>query len=277
VTDALLSHLGISENESQRLQDVPLPQLLAAQAAAARDATNMRGYGPVLDGATLPRQPGAAFAAGQGADVPLVIGTNRDEMNLFNIAMLRELDKPMDDARCIDVIARMLPKASADRAETLLRVYRASRSARGLPSTNRALLGALQSDQRFRIPSIRYAEAYRARNPNTFMYLFTYESPAMRGALRSCHALEIPFVFGTLSAPLQDKFAGKGPDVQALSEQMMDAWLAFARRAQPTHPRLGDWIPYDDDRRATMVFDRRSELTDAPYEEERACWDGIDW
>jgi para-nitrobenzyl esterase len=275
VTESLLAELGIPENESQRLQDVPVEQLLRAQEAAARNATNLRGFAPVLDLATVPRQPGAAFAAGAGADVPLVIGTNRDEMNLFNAPMLRELDKPMEDARAVEVLRKALPARAGDRAQALLEVYRASRTARGLPSTNRALLGAIQSDLRFRIPSVRYAEAYRARNPNTFMYLFTYESPAMRGALRACHALEIPFVFGTLDAPFQDKFAGKGPAVEALSEQMMDAWLGFARRSQPSHPRLGDWIPYDTSRRATMVFDSKSSLTDAPYEEERAAWDGI--
>jgi para-nitrobenzyl esterase len=107
------------------------------------------------------------------------------------------------------------------------------------------------------------------------MYLFTYESPAMRGALRACHALEIPFVFGTLDAPFQDKFAGKGPEVQALSYRMMDSWLAFARSDQPGHPQLGDWIPYDTDRRATMLFDRTSTLADAPFDAERAAWDGV--
>jgi len=275
VAEALLAELGIAETDSQRLQEVPVERLVLAQSAAARNAPAMRGYAPVLDATTLPKQPGALFAAGGGANVPLVIGTNRDEMNLFNMQMLRELDKPMDDVRALDVIGRMLPASAADRAGAILEVYRKSRGSRSLPSTNRALIGAVQSDQRFRIPSVRFAEAYRSRNPNTFMYLFTYESPAMRGALRACHALEIPFVFGTLDAPFQDKFAGKGPAVQALSEQMMDAWLGFARRGQPGHPRLGDWIPYDSDRRATMMFDTKCGLEDAPYEEERACWDGV--
>jgi para-nitrobenzyl esterase len=275
VTAALLAELNIQEHESRRLQDVPVEQILRAQEAAARSAPTMRGFAPVVDPATVPLQPAAAFAAGAGADVPLVIGTNRDEMNLFTIQQLRELDRPMDDARAVDVLRKVLPSRAGDRARAMLDVYRESRAARGLPSTNRALLGAIQSDLRFRIPSIRYAEAYRARNPNTYMYLFTYESPAMRGALRACHALEIPFVFGTLDAPFQDKFAGTGEAVQTLSEHMMDSWLGFARRSQPAHPRLGDWIPYDAERRATMVFDRKSGLQDAPYEVERAVWDGI--
>jgi para-nitrobenzyl esterase len=275
ITDALLADLGIPASECERLREVPVDRLLRAQEAAGRIALTMRGFSPVFDGVTVPQQPGDAFADGQGSDVPLVIGTNRDEMNLFAMDKLREFDKPMDDARAVDVLARALQRSAGPRVPNLLAAYRESRKGRGLPHSNRALLSAIQSDQRFRIPSVRYAEAYRARSPSTFMYLFTYESPAMRGALRSCHALEIPFVFGTLDKPFQDRFAGTGPAVQALSAQMMDAWLGFARNGQLGHPRLGDWVPYDKERRATMVFDKHSALEDAPYDEERAAWDGI--
>jgi para-nitrobenzyl esterase len=195
-------------------------------------------------------------------------------MNLFRMAELKELDKPMDDARAIDVLRAGLPRPLEQVAD-LLEAYRASRASRGLPHGNRALIGAVQSDQRFRMPSIHYAEAYRTRQPKTFMYLFTYESPAMRGALRACHALELPFVFGTLSAPYQDRFAGTGPEVVGLSEAMMDAWLSFARTGNPSTLGAGDWIPYDSDRRATMIFDRKTQLEDAPYEEERSAWERL--
>jgi para-nitrobenzyl esterase len=175
----------------------------------------------------------------------------------------------------VEVLARDLPKRAQGRIPGLLELYRASRARRNLPHGNRALLNAIQSDARFRIPSVRFAETYRSMQQSTFMYLFTYESPAMRGALRACHALEIPFVFGTLDAPYQDRFAGTGEDVQRLSAAMMDAWLSLSARGNPSHPSVGDWVPYDTARRATMTFDRKIALEDAPYEDERAAWDGI--
>jgi para-nitrobenzyl esterase len=273
VTSALLAQLQIAENDVEALWRVPADAIIAAQDAAGQ-AVRGRGYFPVLDGKHVPLQPPAAMAAGQSAQVPLIIGTNRDEINLFVMPLLRDLDKPMSDEQACAVLARELPRHAADRVPGLLATYRESRSARGLPHGNRALLGAIQSDFRFRIPAIRYAEAYRAQQAATFMYLFCYESPAMRGALRACHALEIPFVFGTLGAPFQDRFAGKGEAVDRLSERMMDAWLAFARRGSPSMSHA-DWIPYDAQRRATLVFDKESRLEDAPYDQERAAWDGI--
>ena len=43
---------------------------------------------------------------------------------------------------------------------------------------------------------MQLAEAHARRQPATHAYLFTWESPALGGALGSCHALDVPFVFG---------------------------------------------------------------------------------
>lgn len=275
IAAALVEKLGIAHGHGRELQDVPVERLLEAQPIAARDAGILRGYYPVADGVTLPRPVDAAVASGEAARVPLLAGTTRDEVNLFVPELLRDLDRPMEDARAIEILRKELPEHAADRVPAMLETYRRSRSALGLPHGNRALLGAIQTDFRFRVPMLRLVEAHRAHQPRTYMYLFSYESPAMRGALRACHALELSFVFGTLAAPMQDRFAGSGPEVERLSERMMDAWIAFARSGNPSHPSLGDWPPYDTARRATMVFNRQSRLEDAPLEVERAAWDGI--
>jgi para-nitrobenzyl esterase len=88
----------------------------------------------------------------------------------------------------------------------------------------------------------------------------------MGGALGACHALELPFVFGTLDGPGIDRFAGSGPEVETLSGQMMDAWLTFARTGE------APWPAYDAGRRATMVFGRGSGVQDAPRDDERCFW-----
>jgi hypothetical protein len=38
---------------------------------------------------------------------------------------------------------------------------------------------------------------------------------------------------------------------------------------------IGRWAAYDTVQRSTMVFDRTSQLTAAPFEEERPAWDEI--
>ena len=76
------------------------------------------------------------------------------------------------------------------------------------------------------------------------------------------------FVFGSLD----DRFCGAGPEAQALSLKMQDAWCAFAFTGNPSCESLGRWEPYGD-HRTTMLLDRECRLQNAPYEEERAIWD----
>jgi para-nitrobenzyl esterase len=167
----------------------------------------------------------------------------------------------------------LIPSASDAQLRVLFDGYTRSRALRRLPSSARAILLAISSDALWRVPSALFAEAYRAQQPETYQYLFTYESPAMRGALRSCHGLELPFVFGTLDAPGQAQFAGQGEPLQRLSKRMMDSWIAFTRTGNPSVDGENQhWPAYDLETRPMMVFDVQTGLERAPYEEERALW-----
>jgi para-nitrobenzyl esterase len=272
--------LEIPETRLEALWELPARQILAAQQLiAARSSGPVSGlapFTPVPDGDTLPWPLDQALARGECANVPLLIGTNRDEMNLFLGPALKKLHEPISEAALLSQLQALVPAASEDRLRALFELYRRTRRARKLPDSERALLAAISGDGLFRIPSMRFAEAYLARQPATFQYLFTYESPAMRGALRSCHALELPFMFGTLDKPGQPQFAGSGEAQQRLSARMMDSWIAFTRTGDPSVPGPNQaWPAYDVVRRPTMVFDLQSGLEYAPYEDERAAWDDL--
>ena len=70
--------------------------------------------------------------------------------------------------------------------------------------------------------------------------------------------------------------AGEVPDHErALSQQMSQAWIAFARSGNPNHAGLPTWRPYDATKRATMIFDRHNTLVELPNEAERAMWERL--
>ena len=90
----------------------------------------------------------------------------------------------------------------------------------GEPVTPRDLWVAIATEFVFRLPSVRLADAHAgaaAPGVGTYCYLFTWESPAFGGYLGSCHALEIPFVFGTVHNPAIQGFCGGGEEAFALS------------------------------------------------------------
>jgi para-nitrobenzyl esterase len=106
------------------------------------------------------------------------------------------------------------------------------------------------------------------------MYLFAWESRAFAGRLRATHALEIPFAFNNLDRPGVDLFLGKGPAPQHVADTMHGAWTSFIRTGNPNCGTLPDWPPYDSKRRATMVFNDTTAVTDDPGGAERRLWDG---
>ncbi len=260
VAGAYLNRLGVPDADPKRLQSVAVSDLLAAQ--GSRGALS-----PVVDGATLPEHPGVAIADGVARDVALMVGHTRDEQNLY-VAADRA---PIDDDTLREQVRRILPRRSADRADEVVEVYRASRAERGLRVGNHDIVDALGTASRFRMPALRLAESQGAHRA-TFVYQFDWESPARRGAMGARHGLEIPFVFGAIDGADAARTIGEGPAVRLLSAQMMDAWIAFVRTGDPSHDGIGQWAPYDERDRTTMVFGPSTGAQEAPFEEERSLW-----
>jgi para-nitrobenzyl esterase len=104
------------------------------------------------------------------------------------------------------------------------------------------------------------------------MYLLTWESPFRRGILKSCHTLEMPFVFNNIE-PID--LIGNSPDRFKLAVAFSRAWLAFARTGNPNHPGIPQWPTYGKAKRSTMIFNTECRVENDPRAEERAAWDGI--
>ena len=101
---------------------------------------------------------------------------------------------------------------------------------------------AFIGDVMLRIPGLRLADAQTMRAP-TYAYLFDWKSPGMNGALGSCHALELPFVFGTHGAAPRVRRLGTGGRRLRRGDDGHLAGLPPAPAiptATPPKPRPGD-------------------------------------
>lgn len=263
-TNDLLADLEINPPDAAALLSIPAERIVAAQTRLSRKANVLS---PVRDPKTLPEQPLMAIAAGAAEGVDLMIGHNRDELKLFKMAGGRR--PPMTADEAIEEIRPSLPGLDDDALNIVLQTYRLSREANELSNEYLDLADAIIGDAMFRAGGIALAEAHANRGGRAFTYLFTHESPARGGSLGACHALEIPFVFGTIDQPSQQKFAGAGPKVKELSDKMMDAWISFARTGDPSTQGLGTWSPYDVEKRTTMVLGPNARAVNDPFSEER--------
>jgi carboxylesterase 2/para-nitrobenzyl esterase len=265
----LAERLGVDATR-QEIAAVPVDRLLAAQAELREDLAahpdperwgrevvlSMLPWQPVIDGEVIPAPPLDRIAAGAGAGIDLMVGTNTDEHRMFLVPG-GAIDQVTAEALAGAVAAYGLP------VEATLAAYRAAR-----PDASAGdLLAAIQTDWFWRIPAIRLADAHAKSASATYMYEFAWRSPQFDGLLGACHALEIPFVFDTLGNSTEQLLGTDPP--QQLADTMHAAWVAFAAN--------GDcgWPKYDLSRRATMRFDTTSEVADDPRSTERALWEGV--
>jgi para-nitrobenzyl esterase len=279
VARPLLDQLKLDVGDADALRALPQGELLLAQQLvqeaqmAAGTAAVGTGFAPIVDGEVLPKHPIDAIAGGQIADVPLLLGTNLDENKLFGalIPEQRDLDEPGLVHRLASIVPGGEDAAVVQRA---IEVYRNARESRGEATTPSDLWFAISSGNTFRYHSTRLADAQSAHQAATYMYLFTWQSTGFEGVLGACHALELPFVFDNWDNALAD-IAGPGPKARALTAQMQDAWLAFAKTGDPNHEGLPPWTPFDAKRRATMILGEQCAMQAAPMEPERLFWESL--
>jgi para-nitrobenzyl esterase len=275
VMRAVLADLSLAPADAGRLRELPAAQLLEVQTRVAPRAGGV-AFRPVADGSELPTAPYAEIAAGSAKGIPLLVGTNLEDRKFQ-----RRLDPTVDGLTEDALLARLRdggrnPEGAenarfepGDAVET----YRTERAARGESTTAEELWFAILSDRVSRVPSMRLAELHARHTPTTYAYLFTWRSSAWEGRLGAGHCVELPFVFGVSNdIPDARGFVTPSDEVDQLSQQMQDAWVAFARTGSPRTAALPDWAPYTAARRSTMLLDMSCRAVDAPYETERRFW-----
>jgi len=269
--ERIMKKLGASTSDAMRA--LTPTQLLTGTLLAdgkTPDPEFGMAYQPVIDGTNMPRAAIEMVTDGASSDVAIMVGSTLEEWKLF-----AAMDPGMHKLDRTGLAARYTRRMTPEFADGLISSYEKARASRGASTTPQEVFCALETDRIFRIPAVRLAEVHAQRRGKIYNYLFTWPSPAARGVLGSCHALELGFVFGTNHLPGMAQFAGTGPVVERLATEMQDAWLAFARTGDPASTSIGAWPQYDASKRATMIFGEKTGAQAAPYDGERRAWDAI--
>lgn len=204
-------------------------------------------FSPVVDGDILPATPWQALAAGAGRDVDLIAGHTRDEQRLLM------------------ALSGMLGQVTPEQAAEALRNLAPDPHAYGEASPDR-LFELVHSDWLFRMPSLHLAEAQVAGGGRAHLYELTWSAPGMGGTLGACHGLDVPLVFGNLTAGGPAALLGDSPDAEPMSAQFRAAWTAFATTGDP------GWPAYDLDQRLTRIFDLPPAVLPYPEDHSRTIW-----
>jgi len=271
ITELFLESLGVKATDIYGLLSTPTEQIIEAQKSfltkvrTQKLGINTMPFQPVVDGKALPQNPLQAVRQGASSDIPIIAGTTLDEYQLF-MPPNDSMDNLTEEG-LLKIISGFVTSAFAPE---MVAIYRKSRQARGATATNKDILSAIQTDHVFRTPAIRLVEAKQKHKQPAYHYLFTWPSPAAGGRLGACHAIDVPFTWGT-NEPV---FSGTGPKADALVRGVQESWLAMARNGNPVCPALGEWPKYGK-QRETMVLGEKCYVENDPLAPERQAWERV--
>lgn len=252
-TRKLLARLGLEISEIDQLETVPAQTLVDA-ADEIKDVY----WAPVVDGHTLPHHPFDEQAPIESRDIPLLIGTNADEMSIWlEGSGYREIeqDEILGWLRAM-IPASMRGTVSDEKLSGIIDSYRGMHpelSAGGL-------LLKITTDLTYTRNAVHQAllKSRQATAP-TWLYRFDWKTPVSDGVYGSPHAVELPFVFNTVDRSAS--MVGPANNAQSLADKVSEAWINFARFGDPNAPGLPYWPPFSADTRTVMHF------ADDPYTE----------
>lgn len=268
-SNRMFSLLDIPRNDIAALQAVPTDVLLKCSIQITNEASGIGHpsliYAPVIDGHHLPREPWCASAPAGAQNIPLLLGTDRDETIIYMTDQARE--SIVDDEALAQAIVDGTSSYTPDkeRVAELIPFYR-----QALPElSNFELAVQMSTDLAYWKGAVHQAELHSSGGGDVFMYRCDWRTPCF-GGMWSPHSIELPFVMG-------HKFYGSawdGKDTDAdraaadpddarfrLGDRMLAAWANFAKNGDPSLPDLA-WPTYDEKTRSMMIFDRETKVVD---------------
>ena len=186
-TDLLLAELGLARGQVRELQNVPMAQLLAANAAVNAKLTarepGQTANSPTVDGKALPVHPWDPAGPAISADIPLLIGYARTEETFY--------DRPTPEALALDEAGLKLRAARRIGGDPA-RVIDAFRKAHpDATPWDLWILIATDHPRGTYSRELAKRKAAQAGAP-VFLYRFDWETPEGGGHMRSPHTVEIP-------------------------------------------------------------------------------------
>ena len=267
LAELFLKRLGLDRSRIAELHKLPVDMLLEGQQMVSStrlfpsDPPPPGAFGPILDPNVIPQHMFDPDATTLAADIPIIIGTTRDEamLTLGGDDQFYRLDEA-------GLRARVQRQAGAE-ADTVLMMYR-----RLFPDASAGeLLVRIQTDSGFWISAITLAERQTAKSKApVYMFRFDWKTPSFAGRFGAVHGSEIAFVLdNTRQMPV---LTHDLPQAHALAAKMNAAWIAFARTGNPGVKELPDWPAYTASTRATMLFDDACRIENDPDREPRQLW-----
>lgn len=218
----------------RELVSKPAAELLETykQLCQARLFSTEVDYFPTCDGKFLPAHPFGALKDGAARNIKLMTGNTAEEYRYWNLYS----DDFTDNIEHFH--ARITPvvyESEFTNAGEIYQTWLKNRTGKDY------LEFATQLDWRV---GQELAAEYQSAFNDVYFYLFNQKSP--NELLGSCHAIDLPFVFGNPGENIEPKPAAN------LIQETQEAWYMFAATGNPNNSLIPLWKNYTTNDRQTM-------------------------
>lgn len=248
VADSFMHDAGITKENAKELLTMPWENILKAQTKLFA-GLNLHTVGPLFDDVELCGADALALIGKNMApEMKLLLGTNRDEMNLYwEVYKVHD----MDEALAVRLFG--------NRAPILLREY--AKLSHG--EDFRMDFVHFLTEYIYHAGALQMAETAAAAGHETYLYRLDWD----RQALRACHASESQFLMGE-GVVIKD--VDHSPEHEALAKEMRGAFVNFIKTGKPEAEGLPEWKPFTAEGREQMTFDAACRMERAPLPETAA-------
>ncbi len=218
--------LGNGPDALAKLRAVPADELVR-KAADEKDVD----FNPVVDGWVFHEQPVLTFARGAQARVPVIVGSNSDEVSIFASPLVGGSSyRPKSVAE----YHQWLSREFHSHADAVFAAYPARTDAQ-VPTAFRAM----DTDYQFGFGASLLAQEVAAAGEPAYLYVFTNVGAGQFATLGAFHSEESMF----LSKKYWTSWVPNPGDAQ-LSNAIVGYWVQFAKAGKPSPPGLPPWPAY---------------------------------
>ncbi len=195
---------------------------------------------PRIDPELLPYQPLSEEAVLLSKEIPLLIGTAKNE---FTPSLFTGMTFATEEA-----IQGFVRQLQGNNTKAYLEAAKAAYPEYQLPSD------LMDIDLMFRPGAVQQANLKSGLSDGAavYMYLFNWHSPVMDGKFKAMHCIELPFVFDNISRC--EQMTGGSRQAHILADKVSQAWINFAKTGNPNHAGLPAWEPYTMQNGTTLFF-----------------------
>ena len=247
------------------LRAMPAQQLLDATAKPG-----MPNPAATVDGYFFPKPPVEIYAAGEQAHVPLLAGSNSEEIGYSGVL---GAEKPT-----LENYRKALERLYSDKADEVFKLYPASTETEVMDAAR-----DLASDRFISYSTWKWLDlATKTGGKPTYYYNYARPRPAMRADMGNAiaglaggvvkgpqaasplprprgavHSAEIEYAMGNLDS---NKVYAWTPDDYKVSKIMQEYFANFVKTGNPNGPGLPIWPSFDSGQRMTIDVETRAEL-----------------